>query len=190
MLDYACGPGTVTHALAGRATEFVGMDLSENMVQAYNLRFNPETPSTSEGPDREDEALNARAVVGNLLTAQEPAASVSGPEYQGFDLVAVGMGYHHFADLQLATRRLADRLRPGGVFLIIDFVTHAMEKLPDAEVQAALNTVAHQGFSEAELKQIFEGAGLEDFALVRMGEEILLKGTMKREPFLARGRKT
>jgi len=162
------------------------MDVSENMVQAYNLRFSPETPSGAPG-DREDESINAHAVVGNLLTAQEPAQALSTPEYRDFDLVAVGLGYHHFADLQLATRRLADRLRPGGIFLIIDFVTHAMEMVP--EMQAAANTVAHLGFSEEELKQIFEGAGLADFALVRMGEEVHLKGTMKREPFLARGRK-
>ena len=39
VLDYACGPGTITSILAGHATEFAGIDLSENMVKAYNERF-------------------------------------------------------------------------------------------------------------------------------------------------------
>ena len=30
VLDYACGPGSITHALGSRATEYVGIDLSEN----------------------------------------------------------------------------------------------------------------------------------------------------------------
>lgn len=196
VLDYACGPGTITHALGAHATEYIGIDLSENMVQAYNLRFNPDpnpSPSTSTSAstsDRLDETLNAHAVAGNLLTPQTPSDTLSSPEYFNFDLVVVGLGYHHFQDLPLATKRLVERLRPGGIFLILDFVTHAMEA-PDTEAGPHLgfHTVAHNGFSEAELKGIFESAGLTDFGLVRMGEEVLLRGAMRREPFLAKGRK-
>ncbi|EXJ80561.1 hypothetical protein A1O1_08707 [Capronia coronata CBS 617.96] len=216
VLDYACGPGSVTHALGARATEYIGIDLSENMVQAYNLRFavpapasqinSAAAPSSRQGPDSgpvlpdlepepepepepelEPESFNAHAVVGNLLVPSDPAPSnLSSPEFYNFDIVVVGLGFHHFSDIPLATRRLVERLRPGGVFLIIDFVTHAMEN-PDAN--PAVNTVAHHGFSEQDLRRYFEEAGLSEFGIVRMGEEVLLRGTMKREPFMARGSK-
>ena len=191
VLDYACGPGTVTSALGAHATEYVGIDLSENMVQAYNLRFNydssPSSVTVTDGA-ADERPLKAHAVVGNLLEAEEPA-HLSGPEYHNFDLVVVGMGFHHFADVRLAAKRLAARLRPGGIFLILDFVTHAMEQDAHPDLKQAVHTIKHHGFSEAELKDIFADAGLEDFAIVRMGDEVLLRGTSRREPFMARGRK-
>ncbi|EXJ71932.1 uncharacterized protein A1O5_04433 [Cladophialophora psammophila CBS 110553] len=200
VLDYACGPGTITHALAARATDYIGIDLSENMVQAYNVRFNPNptnavNTSSADGAaaqdDKLDETLNAHAVVGNLLDPKDPSpAHLSSPEFFNFDLVVVGLGYHHFQDIPLATKRLVERLRPGGIFLILDFVTHAMEKSSDpAQRQLPTHTVAHAGFSEEELRSYFESAGLTDFAIVKMDGEVLLRGEAKRRPFLARGQK-
>lgn len=206
VLDYACGPGTITHALGARASEYVGVDLSENMVKAYNLRFNPEASQRDEA-EEDDETLNAHAVVGNLLARDDPPASLSDSKFFNFDLVVVGLGYHHFQDIAHATKRLVERLRPGGVFLILDFVTHAMEEAHNAKEGGAAaaeeetthhhhhhqnpsaHTVAHNGFSEEELRDWFEGAGLTEFKLVRMHDEVLIRGTMRREPFLARGRK-
>ncbi|ETI23199.1 hypothetical protein G647_04996 [Cladophialophora carrionii CBS 160.54] len=194
VLDYACGPGTITHALGARATEYVGIDLSENMVKAYNLRFgpNPEALSSSadELPRGDDEILNAHAVVGNLLDAKEPSPKgLAPPEYFNFDLVVVGLGFHHFPDIALATSRLVERLTTGGVFLILDFVTHAMDEQSSSGQQPARHTVAHMGFSEEELKKYFQDAGLTDFDIVRMDDEVLLRGESRRRPFLAKGRK-
>jgi SAM-dependent methyltransferase len=185
VLDYACGPGTITHAIGNRATEYIGIDLSENMVQAYNVRFNPETADADGG----DEPLNAHAVVGNLLTTEAPPEELSGPEYHDFDLVVVGMGFHHFSDVRLASKRLAERLRPGGVFLILDLATHAMEVEETEELTAVKNTVAHHGFDEQELRDIFAGAGLSDFAIVRMKDYVYMRGTSKRQVFMAKGSK-
>jgi SAM-dependent methyltransferase len=195
----------VTGALGAHATEYIGIDLSENMVAAYNQRFNSNSNSNpsstvADSADAPDERPpQAHAVVGNLLAAEdeEPNAPthLSGPEYHDFDLVVVGLGFHHFADVRLAAKRLTARLKPGGVFLILDFVTHAaIQHDHDAhrDLKDAAHTVKHHGFSEADLRDIFTdaaGAGLEDFAIVRMGEEVLLRGTSRREPFMARGRK-
>ena len=198
ILDYACGPGTITHALGARASEYVGIDLSENMVKAYNLRFNPDanasTPTNDGVYDKDDETLTAHAVVGNLLDPKQPTpADLSGPEYFNFDLAVVGLGFHHFQDIPLSTSRLVERLRPGGVFLILDFVTHAMdEKLKSGNGDRgdlATHTVAHAGFSEEELRKCFEEAGLGEFAIVRMDGEVSLRGQATRRPFLARGTK-
>lgn len=164
------------------------------MVKAYNLRFNPD-PSTqftedtsgSFAEDKADSLINAHSIVGNLISPNGTPPHLDAPQYKDFDLVAVGMGFHHFQDLPLSTSRLVERLKPGGVFMIIDFVTHAMEL--SLKEHPSYNTIAHHGFSEEELRKIFEGAGLEDFDIVRLGEKIQIKSIDAREPFIARGRK-
>jgi SAM-dependent methyltransferase len=177
VLDYACGPGTITSILAGHATEFVGIDLSANMVKAYNERF----ASSS--------TVNAKAVVGDLLDPSGTSPSLAGPEYHGFDLAAVGFGFHHFDDLSLATERLASRLKPGGVFLIADFVTHAKV------ANHAQHTIAHHGFGEEEVRKVFGGAGLVEFGYLEIPEpvKIVFKGgdgtEHHRQIFLAKGKK-
>lgn len=66
----------------------------------------------------------ARARIGNLLSdeGQEEEGELAGEEMKGFSVAAVGLGVHHFADPGLAIKRLAGRLRLGGVLLIVDFV--------------------------------------------------------------------
>jgi SAM-dependent methyltransferase len=190
VLDYACGPGTITHALAGRATEYIGMDFSENMVKAYNLRFNPVSDQCAANPledNGDDEKINANAVVGNLLDPAGTPPAFDDPKYKDFDLVVVGMGFHHFSDLPLTTSRLVERLKPGGVFLIVDFLKHAPMDYEKKHVAA--HTIAHHGFHENDLKQIFEGAGLTDFGMRTFGEKVIMRGIEPREMLLAKGRK-
>jgi SAM-dependent methyltransferase len=190
VLDYACGPGTITHALNTHASEYVGVDLSENMVQAYNLRFNPDPtasePNTSAIFDPKDETLSAHAVVGNLLSEKEPfPPNLADSKFFDFDLAAVGMGFHHFENIPFTLGQLAKRVKRGGMIFIVDMVTHDME---DA-TGVPQHTIAHAGFGDGELRQYFEDAGLVDFGMVKMEEEVMLRGTMKRRLFLARGRK-
>jgi SAM-dependent methyltransferase len=65
------------------------------------------------------------ASVGNLVDPTNPPPLVfSGEEWFGFDLAAVGFGFHHFEDPVQAATRLAERLKIGGVLLIIDFLPH------------------------------------------------------------------
>jgi SAM-dependent methyltransferase len=65
------------------------------------------------------------ASVGNLLDPTDPSpAEFAGSEWFNFDLAVVGLGFHHFEDPTLAAARLAERLRPGGVLMIIDFMPH------------------------------------------------------------------
>ena len=66
-----------------------------------------------------------RAYQGNLCVPDDPnPAAFSGPEFFNFDIVAVGLGFHHFDDPALAARRLAERLKDGGVLTILDFLPH------------------------------------------------------------------
>jgi SAM-dependent methyltransferase len=172
ILDYACGPGTVTAILAPQyGDEWRGLDLSENMAAAYNARFS------------DSEAFSASAVQGNLLSSDpDKAAAFQGPEWWGFDMVDVGLGFHHFEDLEGATRTLVERVKPGGVFMIVDLVSHEMEE--------GLNKiVAHAGFSFEQVKRLFKGEGLVDVQWKVMDEEVLMRGHNPRRVFVARGKK-
>ena len=103
-----------------------------------------------------------RAVQGNLLSAT-PSPSLADPDLSGFDIAVVGLGFHHFDDPSLAARRLAERLKPGGVLLILDFLPHAHG---DANAHPAVHTVRHAGFSEEAVREMYEGAGVgNDFKL-------------------------
>ncbi len=105
----------------------------------------------------------------------------------------MGYGFHHFENLEVATSRLAARLKPGGVLLIVDFMTHARMEAG----HPAKNTVAHHGFGEDEVKALFGKAGLVDVGILKMEGNIKIKKPgakddepgQTREVFLARGKK-
>jgi 2-polyprenyl-3-methyl-5-hydroxy-6-metoxy-1,4-benzoquinol methylase len=168
VLDYACGPGSATNAMAKEGVEFTGIDLTENMVSQYNTRF-----ATATG-------FSAKAVLGNLLKPEVPA-ELKTEEFSNFDIAIISLGFHHFEDTDLAMQRLSERLRPGGVLVIVDFITHAPE-----HHHSASHTVAHHGFSEEGLQALFERAGLQDFGLVKKEEHVLIKDS-PRTVFLGRG---
>ena len=119
----------------------------------------------------------------------DPAA-FSAAEFWNFDIAAVGLGFHHFDDPELAAKRLATRLRPGGVLMIIDFTLHGNHHTD----HPAAATVVHHGFSKERIRAIFESAGVGgDFSIADMGTITLPPGhghgDDKKSVFLARGTK-
>ena len=130
------------------------------------------------------------AHMGNLLDPSDSSpSSLSGEEFFGFDVAAVGMGFHHFDDPALAAMRLAERLKVGGTLFIVDFLPH--QHLPGDH--KAKHTVMHMGFSQHDVKKIFTGAGVEkDFEYVIVGNGVVFvhEGQeMRRSLFMARGTK-
>lgn len=116
------------------------------------------------------------AVQGDLLApvVQPTNPEMSEEELNGFDMVAICMALHHVDDIELATRRLAERLRPGGVLLIIDWATRnssegGIESSPstsghDADMSIkpnhpAAHTISHDSFTQAQIKHLFQQAG-------------------------------
>ncbi|KAF4626384.1 hypothetical protein G7Y89_g11772 [Cudoniella acicularis] len=184
LLDYACGTGLVSRALAPYVTQCVGIDLSEGMVAEYNKSVSNQGIPSSE--------MFAQA--GNLIDADEPSpAALSGPEFHNFDIAVVGLGFHHFDNPTLASKRLAERLKPGGVLLIVDFLPHEHFHHHD---NPAAKTVTHMGFSEEEVKKMFEEAGAGGgFVYVKIGKGVVFANVdgqghkMERSVFFARGSK-
>ncbi|KAK4102782.1 methyltransferase-like protein [Parathielavia hyrcaniae] len=184
LLDYACGTGLgrlSLQALAPYTTQCVGIDLSENMVATYNMRAENQGLFPAE----------MRAYQGNLCVPDDPnSAAFASPEFLNFDVAAVGLGFHHFDDPALAARRLAERLRAGGVLMIVDFMPHGK---PDASHPAS-HTVTHHGFSQDHVRRLFEDAGVgKDFAIEEMAVVLNIPKEngpeVRRSLFIARGTK-
>ncbi|XXH05782.1 hypothetical protein Hte_012220 [Hypoxylon texense] len=195
LLDYACGTGMMTRALAPYTTQCVGIDISENMVAAYNSRAEYQGISPDE----------MHAIVGDLAAADgpQPADLLTHPRLSGrpFDVATVGGGLHHFADPELAAERLARRLRPGGVLLVWDFAPHGPPREDGARYARGGRSVLHHGLSEDRVRAMFERAGVgEGFELVVLGSGVSPGHShghdghddgepVRRQVFLARGQK-
>lgn len=131
------------------------------------------------------------AYLGNMCSVTDPSpAAFSDPEFFNFDVAGVGLGFHHFDDPAFAAKQLVKRLRPGGSLFIIDFLPH------EAPGQGHGHGVVKHGFSEDEIRDIFEKAGCgKDFGLKEMGRGVVFENmhgsgqARTRHVFLARGTK-
>jgi SAM-dependent methyltransferase len=119
--------------------------------------------NTSQGATRE-------AFQGNF--ADPKAAALSDAKFFNFDAAGVGLGWHHLDEGELVAKKLVERLKPGGVFFILDFVPSSLS------VEAAAGRgVKHDGFSEEQMRDLFEGAGAgKDFSYELIPETISFPG--------------
>lgn len=156
-------------------TKVLGLDLSDNMVNEYNKNA---------GKTGFAEKMSART--GDLL-ADNVSAELSGPEYYNFDVVVVSMALHHFYDPAKALKTLGERLKKGGVCIILDLVPdessghehnhhhhhphhqHHQHQHPrhdrhhDPFPEGTEETIGVHGFSSDTLKGMFENAGFVNF---------------------------
>lgn len=105
------------------------------------------------------------AIHGDLTTDTSSSPEFNSAEYNDFDLVIISMALHHVEDPAAMVRKLADRLANGGVLLVIDWVTAAESGCtqPDMKSGPVSHTVSRMGFAQAEVKEWFETAGVEDW---------------------------
>jgi demethylmenaquinone methyltransferase/2-methoxy-6-polyprenyl-1,4-benzoquinol methylase len=95
-LDLACGTGDIAFGLADRGVRTVGLDITHRMLQLARAK-------------RQDVPL----VTGDMMALPFPDAR--------FDIVTTGYGIRNVPVIQPAIAEIARVLRPGGVFLSLDF---------------------------------------------------------------------
>ncbi|KAL4789327.1 S-adenosyl-L-methionine-dependent methyltransferase [Aspergillus venezuelensis] len=173
LLDYACGSGTV----------------SKNMVEAYN-RTVGEMGFASEKMKGYQFDL--------LSTDWDNPADLPSYLRQGFDIIVIGMALHHVSGPPLLLRKFRDILKPGGVVIVLDMVPGQVPSLHETELEGldarevdVLKTIGKKGFTEDEMKRMYEDAGLgsgfecavieEEFRLTLFGREVSVRG------FICRG---
>ena len=176
----------------------MGLDISGGQVAAYNA-----WASTHGIPHDKAHAHQLD------LLSSDSALGDDHPELKDLDVVAISMALHHVADPAALLARLAGCLREGGVCVVLDklpgdqrdlFGGQTLEEVLDhvgdearEVVTSATHTVQQQGFSEGDMKGLFEGAGLGggiDFRVREEPFEFKLGGMeMKVNAFFARGEK-
>jgi demethylmenaquinone methyltransferase/2-methoxy-6-polyprenyl-1,4-benzoquinol methylase len=107
-LDLACGTGDIAFALAAEGARVVGLDITPRMVELAREKvpFFPTSSSEKKVPD-------PFFLVGDMLALPFPDGS--------FDLVTTGYGIRNVPDLDAALSEVRRVLRPGGLFLSLDF---------------------------------------------------------------------
>lgn len=152
VLDYACGTGLISKVLAAHAKCIVGVDISQSMVDQYNLSV------SNQGIPPEE----MRAVCCDLTVAPDQLDGMK------FDVVVCASSYHHFPSIEDVTKALASYLKPGGSLLVADLIKPSSAESAQALFPArAHNIVAHKGgFEEADIRTVFESAGLINFSFV------------------------
>ncbi|KAF5538557.1 hypothetical protein FMEXI_9328 [Fusarium mexicanum] len=185
MLDYACGNGVASRALAPYVSTVRGIDISSKMVEQYNML----TEAAGFSPEK------MRAIHGDLMDPEASSSPELGaPEFNDFDLIVMCMALHHVQDYTAMIQKLSERLRPGGVLLIIDLVASSESDCPEATMAKDLSnhTMSKMGFTEMEVKTAFEKAGLEDWSWRWCSERSQVPEEIggEQQGFFARGSKS
>ncbi|KAL4886416.1 S-adenosyl-L-methionine-dependent methyltransferase [Aspergillus karnatakaensis] len=156
LLDYACGAGTVSKALAPYTTQTAGLDLSANMITEYNNAV-------------EELGLDSSRMQGyqyDLLADTNTNSTLPDGALAGkFDVIAIGMALHHVSDPAALLRRFASLLKPGGVCVVLERVPGrdtepGLEEVLEAEQLSVMKTIAKHGFTEEEMRGLYEQAGM------------------------------
>ncbi|KAF4578383.1 S-adenosyl-L-methionine-dependent methyltransferase superfamily protein [Pleurotus pulmonarius] len=154
MMDFACGIGMVSRQMAPYAKQIVGVDISQGLVDEYNLRVKNQGMSPNE----------MKAVCVQLKGEDGELDNLK------FDVIVCGMAYHHISEVAKTTQTLAFFLKPGGVLIVNDGLK--MDVIPPMLLEMQQKSpkfkevVPHtHGFDESEVRKFFEDAGLVNFQL-------------------------
>jgi SAM-dependent methyltransferase len=186
MLDYACGNGFLTAALYKNFDRVIGVDLSDSMLAGYRERM-----QALEVPESQAMAVRGDMFAADAVTT-EPALNEE--DSNGFDLAAIVMALHHVEDASLAVKRLGERMRPGGVLLVVDICEglesmgkhghghgdshghahghahehdHAQSRDDKDPLASAAHTITYGGFKEQDMRHLLEPATWDDVSYVK-----------------------
>jgi ubiquinone/menaquinone biosynthesis C-methylase UbiE len=169
LLDIGTGTGRIIEVLAPQVDRALGIDQSREMLGI--ARVNLEEAGLKHGMVR----------LGDMY--QLPLADAS------FDAVVIHQVLHYADRPAAAIAEAARVLRPGGLFVLVDFAPHALEFLRDEHAHRRL------GFADAEVAEWCNAAGLDVEPARRMpGDPLTVviwtarRGDAARWPVAAAGR--
>ncbi|KAL4075335.1 S-adenosyl-L-methionine-dependent methyltransferase [Scleroderma yunnanense] len=173
IMDFACGVGLISRELAPHSKSIVGVDISQRMVDLYNLSVHNQGIS----PD-EMRAICISAIKENEEQLQGMA----------FDVIVCASAYHHLASIDDVTKILATYLKPGGSLLVTDLIKDHSSQ--DVFPHNAQHIVPHRdGFTEDEIHNAFSSAGLHNFHFKEIARATAKHAGQPVTFFLARGDK-
>jgi len=151
LLDYACGNGVASHALAPYVNQVTGIDLSDTMVESYN------EVARAEGFLEEQ----MQAVRGNIVSESvDDVEALSALKYFNFDAVVFSFALHHVESPQEYIGKLVQRLASGGVVVILDWMpSESAEASGSAQRSGADETIKKPSFSAVEMHELLLNAG-------------------------------
>jgi ubiquinone/menaquinone biosynthesis C-methylase UbiE len=135
LLDIGTGTGRILEILAPRVGRALGIDQSREMLSV--ARVNLERAGLENGSVR----------LGDMYQLALPDAS--------FDAVVIHQVLHYADRPIVAIAEAARVLRPGGIFVLVDFAPHALEFLRDEHAHRRL------GFADAEVAEWCRIGGLD-----------------------------
>lgn len=148
VADLGCGTGNISELLAPVVKRVVAIDQSEPMLAAACKRLAG--------------ATNVEFVRGDLLALPLDDCSV--------DAAVSALVMHHLPDPGAAIREMARVIRPGGVALIIDMVSHNRDSYR--------HTMGHRwlGFDAPAISEMMANAGLVQSRVRVLPSETAAKG--------------
>lgn len=178
-------PGLISRELCPYVKSILGVDISQGMVDQYNLRVSNQGIPPEEmrairyelkGEDTELEGKKFDVIVVSIFVALYPCGSTV--THNGLQC---SLAYHHFPSIQNSTNILAKFLKPGGSLVVADIL-----KEGEGNVLTAHAMVPHQaGFDKDDMKTTFEGAGLGEFSMKRAAKATI--HNVELQFFIAKG---
>lgn len=142
VLDFGCGTGLVTLALAPLVRELVAADSSKGMLKQLTKKLADTT------------IVHIRP----FLLPYDGLGELLPP----FDLVVSSMTMHHIADVGGLIKRFRTILSPGGQLCIADLDAE------DGSFHDDPTGIEHHGFCTEEMERLFYEAGFSDVRTVRV----------------------
>ncbi|TFK19062.1 S-adenosyl-L-methionine-dependent methyltransferase [Coprinopsis marcescibilis] len=153
VLEFGCGNGIVCKELYPHVKSILGVDISDAAVKWFNETF-------------EEAGLSDR--VKAITTNLEADQSVLGT--QKFELIFSASVYHHLDSPSSVTNLLATFLKPKGTLITVanylENGADAKARIPDSHK----HVLSHYGFTEQDMKAMYEDAGLKFESYARVPE--------------------
>jgi ArsR family transcriptional regulator len=156
LLDVGTGTGRVLELLAPRISRGLGIDASKSMLALARARL------------ARANCAHCTVRLGDMYRLKLADASC--------DIAVLQMVLHHAEDPAGALAEVARVLRPGGAMIVIDLAHHDRQDLT--------TRYAHRwpGFTEADMHQLLDGAGME------VGPAVTISGPLTVQLWAARTR--